>query len=365
VQGFTAEDGTLRLSEVFRRFLDAGRAEARWKRPDNTAGRDYGPIFKDFIGVVGDCRLAELTVSHTRRYAEDVRARHTATSATKAKYLDRVAAVLCWARDQGMVQDVTRPLRMTPTYRSYEAFSIDDLRRLFECEAYRKVSFGKAADFWAPLLALYTGARVDEIASICLDAIDDQSDTPSILLSPDGRRTGKNDHSRRRVPIHAALIDAGLLRYVGLLKREGHADLFPDVRRAARDGKGKRITDDFQAFRRACGVGALQGRGTKNFHSFRSTLTTALQAAGVSAEVRRAIIGHAPVDVHERTYSQGEMPMAEKARALAMVRFAFRHPRWRDTESQRCRRAIGHGRRNSAQSYRKVQRDLGLGGLGQ
>jgi integrase len=338
MQGFTAEDGDLRLSDVYRRFLAAGKAEGKWKRPDNTARRDYGPIFGGFVAVAGDCRLAELTVSHARRYAEAVKAGAATTSATKAKYLDRVAAVLCWARDQGMVHDVTGPLRMTPTYRSYEAFTTDELQRLFESAAYRDVTFAKGAEFWAPLIALYTGARVNEIAGIRLDEIGEEGGTLSVLLSPEGRRTGKNDHSRRRVPVHPALIGAGLRDYLAVLAREGQAVLFPEIGCAMRDGKGKRITDDFQAYRRACGVGAVEGRGTKTFHSFRATLTTALQRAGVSGEVRRAIVGHAPADVHERTYCQGELPLAAKAEALAKVRFEFVHPRWRDTAAQRRKR---------------------------
>lgn len=344
VQGFSVEEGSLLLSEVFQRFLLAGQAESKWKRPEIASTRVYGPIFDDFIATVGDRRLLDTTISVTRRYAENVRARPKTSSATKAKYLDRIAAVLSWAHAQGMVQDVTAPLRMTPTYRSYEALSVEELRRLFECETYATCSFKKSAEFWAPLLALYTGARVDEIASIRLDAIDEESAVPSILLSPGGGRTGKSDYSRRRVPIHAALFAAGLLTYVAQLRSEGHTELFPEIRSAQRDGKGKRVTDDFQKFRRACGVGAAAGRGTKNFHSFRSTFTTALQCAGVSAEIRRSILGHAPVDVHERTYSQGELPIDQKAAAVAKVRFAFQHPVWRDSARQRRTRRSTAGR---------------------
>lgn len=250
MQGFSAEDGNLRLSEGYRRFLAAGRAEGKWKRPDNTARRDYGPIFRGFVAAAGDCRLAELTVSHTRRYAEAVKASAATTAATKAKYLDRVAAVLCWARDQGMVHDVTGPLRMTPTYPSYAAFTAEELRRLCESADYRDVTFAKGAAFWAPLLALYTGARVNEIASIRLEDVSEEGGTLLVLLSPAGRRTGKNDHSRRWVPVHAALIDSGFLDYLAALAREGQAVLFPEIGCAARDGKGKRITDELQAYRR-------------------------------------------------------------------------------------------------------------------
>jgi len=335
MQGFSAEDGSLLLSEVFERFLRAGEVEGKWKQPELASTRVYGPIFADFLATVGDRRLADTSVSQMRRYAESIRARTPMSSATKAKYLDRVSAVLSWAHSQAMVQDLTAPLRMTPTYRSYEALSTDELRRLFECERYVFCRFKKSAEFWAPLIGLYTGARIDEIASITLDAVSEGDPIPSVLLSPGGSRSGKNDYSRRRVPLHPALMTTGLREYVTLLRSAGYSELFPEIRSAQRDGKGKRLSDDFQTFRRSCGVGAATGRGTKNFHSFRSTFTTALQCAGVNAELRRAILGHAPIDVHGRTYSQGELPLEQKAAAIGLVRFDFQHPIWRDTAPQR------------------------------
>jgi hypothetical protein len=191
MQGFSAEDGSLLLSEVFARFLKAGEAESKWKRPELTSTRVYGPIFEDFLATVGDRRLVDTTISQTRRYAETIRARSSLSPATKAKYLDRVSAVLSWAHAQGMVQDLTAPLRMTPTYRSYEALTTEDLRRLFECERYALCRFRKSAEFWAPLIALYTGARVDEIASIKLDAVDEAAAigrVPARGVSPQPRR---------------------------------------------------------------------------------------------------------------------------------------------------------------------------------
>ena len=48
----------------------------------------------------------------------------------------------------------------------YEPFSDDDLKKLFGSTEYRDQSFAKASEFWIPLLGLYTGARINELAQL-------------------------------------------------------------------------------------------------------------------------------------------------------------------------------------------------------
>jgi len=54
-------------------------------------------------------------------------------------------------------------------------FSSDDLQRLFLSEAYRKSSIKRASEYWIPLIALFTGARLGEIAQLhCSDIYEEQ-----------------------------------------------------------------------------------------------------------------------------------------------------------------------------------------------
>lgn len=130
---------------------------------------------------------------------------------------------------------------------------------MFECDAYRSNSFGRASAFWLPLLALYTGGRIDELASIKLEHVSTRDEVNGILLSPEGEKSGKNAHSKRFVPLHPRLIDCGFLCYVKLLRGEARTDLFPCLPNAERDGKGKAAGRDFQKFRRELAVGAAKG----------------------------------------------------------------------------------------------------------
>lgn len=333
IHGLSVADGKLKLSEMFARYFQAERS--RWKNPEHAERRDYGPYLRAFLEVIGDRTLETLSVTDTLKFKQHVESLATAPR-NQAKYLERVGAVLRWANSVALLSDLTAPLKMRlRDDDSYEAFTIEELQRLFETPQYEQSSFSKPSHFWLPLLGLYTGARINELASLQLRDVTQSDDQHVLLLSREGRKTGKNEYSRRTVPVHPRLVHCGFLDYVTTLRAEGQTELFSDVRGAARDGKGKYPSRDFTAYRRSCGVGESEGRSSKVFHSFRSSLVSSLQRAGVPAEIRREIVGHAASDVHERVYSQGEVPLQVKADALAKAVFDFEHPVWRDTPAQR------------------------------
>ena len=54
-------------------------------------------------------------------------------------------------------------------------FSSDDLCRLFQSDSYLKGQIKRASEFWIPLIALFTGARLAEIAQLhCSDIYEEQ-----------------------------------------------------------------------------------------------------------------------------------------------------------------------------------------------
>ena len=144
---------------------------------------------------------------------------------------------------------------------------------------------------------LYTGARIAELAGLELDKIQTLFGCPCYFLShPEGEnKGGKNEFAPRWVPVHPALIAAGFMDYVELLRSEKHTRLFPCLGKAARDGYAKRATDDFVKYRRKCGVGAEEGEGrsAQVFHSFRATLVSAMVERRIDGDTRRALVGHA------------------------------------------------------------------------
>jgi integrase len=116
-----------------------------------------------------------------------------------------------------------------------------------------------------------------------------------------GNNAIKNESSVRLVPAHSALVRAGLLDYVKALPKGG--PLFPGLtRRKSKGGKcGARIGEIFR--KRLIALG-LKREGLV-FHSFRHTVGTRLDQAGVSQTDSARILGHEIPEMTFGTYSGG------------------------------------------------------------
>jgi integrase len=96
----------------------------------------------------------------------------------------------------------------------------------------------------------------------------------------------KSEAGHRRVPIHAALIMAGLLDFV---KKLEPGQLWKSLRPGGLDDKLTHYTTrQFTEYRRSLGI----VRPRVNFHSFRRTFITCLDNAGVAQADVAQICGH-------------------------------------------------------------------------
>ena len=93
---------------------------------------------------------------------------------------------------------------------------------------------GEAA-FWLPLLALFTGSRLSELAGLKVSDVTHEEliGADCVYIVPDvkaGRRL-KNKHSARAVPIHQQLIAIGFLDFADAQRkvRGAEAWLLPEV----------------------------------------------------------------------------------------------------------------------------------------
>jgi len=190
-----------------------------------------------------------------------------------------------------------------------EAFTDEDLKRIFEPKAFTEV-FCKAGEsgtgkrgrnterphlYWGTLLALYTGARANEIA--CLDVGDftQEKGAPCISIrhtprrKPDAiqhvassfKRT-KNESSRRTIPLHPDLFKLGLQDYLDDLKAIGATRFFPHLPMDSRDKRDRYLSRDINAYLKDVGVHVPR---TKVLHSFRDTVSDLLGVSDLD-EVR-------------------------------------------------------------------------------
>lgn len=78
-----------------------------------------------------------------------------------------------------------------------------DLKSLFDPALREKLCSREPHKFWVPLLALFSGARVNEMAQLYLDDISQIGEVWTFCIHdkrPDIRI--KNSHSQRVVPLH-------------------------------------------------------------------------------------------------------------------------------------------------------------------
>lgn len=144
--------------------------------------------------------------------------------------------------------------------------------------------------FWAVALGAHTGARVNELAQLYVDDIQEIGGLWAFRFreNQEDQRL-KTDASLRTVPVHPALIAAGFLEFVEERRRlNAQGRLFPELPRGSKGDYGSGWSKWFSAFRARLGIGGRQ----YGFHSFRHTVSTALAIAGVPGSFADDLTGH-------------------------------------------------------------------------
>lgn len=149
---------------------------------------------------------------------------------------------------------------------------------------------GRPIRYWGPLLALFHGLRLGEVAGLEVRDVGNEGDQ-AMLLIRSGQRQLKTAASKREIPLHPELMRLGFLRYVED-RRAGAAPeamLFEGEKEFARNHWGRSLGDWFGKRIRALG---LQGRKL-TFHALRHDFRDALREAEVSGELADYLMGHA------------------------------------------------------------------------
>lgn len=299
----TRSHSSATISATFRQYCDEKTQAGAWKDPHIAEKYDHGPIIALLIDLVGDKRLDQLAAEDLRVFRKRVLA-ESGTTTNKNKKLQRLRAFLAWAREHEFTSVTAAPLngiRVKGKEHHYEPFTNEELASLFHSKAYQTQDFKEANQFWIPLLGLYTGARVNELAQLHVDDISTHDGIDIIRIDDEDYKRTKTDASVRVIPIHSALIGAGLLEYVSAIRAEGWQRLFPELSWTAKSAYGKDPSSDFTAYRRACGVSPDKNR-VKVFHSFRTTANSVLRFKGVPKERRERLVGHESEDTNNRAY---------------------------------------------------------------
>lgn len=143
--------------------------------------------------------------------------------------------------------------------------------------------------FWVPLIALYTGMRLNEICQLFVNDIDvvEGIQVIHVRIDEEGIKTLKNDNSERIVPIHKSLIELGFLDYVKSIKAQNHKQLFPELGVSARHSFSDNFSKWFSRFLTASNL----KRPGLCFHSFRHTFRDECRVHDINKEIAAKLGG--------------------------------------------------------------------------
>lgn len=241
---------------------------------------------------------------------------------TANKYIDFMSAAfehgrlrLRWV-SENPAEGLRFKLKKSDTEK-YRPFTIEQLNKIFSAPLYTGcANAGRGYDklgncipresgrYWVPLIALFTGMRLNEICQLDtadigkVDGVDvihvrEESDT---ALPGENNKRLKTEASRRVIPIHPELKRLGLLGFAAKRRKQNERKLFPDLR----VGADEYYSDTFQKwFSRFLGKVEVKGRRI-SFHSFRHTFRDATRRAKIDVEIVNALAGWTANTMAER-----------------------------------------------------------------
>ncbi|MBK5084617.1 site-specific integrase [Burkholderia sp. R-69927] len=254
---------------------------------------------------------------------------------TAANTLSNMSAFFRWATDEHLVSrsvfNGLEPLQeQRAKDRQRQPFTAGELEKLFSSKMYRypfdAVTCVHPGRYWVPLLALYHGARLNELCQLETADIDCQDHQWCIRFTKESAagevKYLKNASAERTVPLHPVLQQVGFLDYVEFVRKQGGTRLFPDLTKAKTGYYSDNFSKWFARYRKEQRV----DRPVTNFHCFRHGFNDACRAANVPQEIVEQICGWTADDSAAkqsmaRAYGRGH-PLRRKAEEIAKVRFS-------------------------------------------
>jgi integrase len=278
-----------------------------------------------FVDKHGDLPLTDVT----RAMASDFLAGLDVSNRTRNNYAMTLKCVFDCARRRGRFtgDNPFADQRSKVAKNSYVPFTVAELQKLFDAlprETKPKRHAPEIALPWAALIAAYSGACLEEICQLTVDDVREEEVNGGRLWcidlhnGDDGHKL-KNEKARPRLlPIHSALVRAGLLEYIANLP-DKRGQLFPGLTRRASKGNkfGARVGELFNKKLRALGI----KRERLVFHSFRHNVSGALDAADVRQSDAARVLGHAVAGMSYGTYSQAGPGLKRVAAVVEQIAY--------------------------------------------
>ncbi len=147
---------------------------------------------------------------------------------------------------------------------------------------------------WGALILLYTGARLNEVASLTVDDVKEKDGIWYFDINDEGdEKSLKTEAAKRIVPVHSALIELGFMDFLqkSKVQRKSNERLLYELTYSGKTRWGRMLGRWFNDI-------FLPELGLKTdrlvLHSLRHTVITTLQQANVEMPKIQALVGHEP-----------------------------------------------------------------------
>ncbi|MBU3077813.1 DUF6538 domain-containing protein [Sphingomonas quercus] len=298
-------------------IVDAWAAE---RRPSQKSIDSHRSEARKFLAHTGTKAVGAITRDDVLTYKAALIARAQSPANIKTR-LGRLSTVLSWATENGhLAANPAKGITIKVPKKSKDKrqpFGSDDLNAIFagsvHADGERPLRGRGEAAYWLPLLALFSGARLEEMAQLRPHDvaqrayIDGEGETQQgwfiKILEVDGEdgTTVKTVDSERLVPVHPVLEALGFLTFVKAQQDAKHTRLFHLLKPGAYGRFGSKWGEWWSFYLRNT-IKITDKRIV--FHSFRHTFKDLSRHCGVPEGVARQIMGHGGEDVADH-YGNG------------------------------------------------------------
>lgn len=304
--GTAASNGPQTLAEAIAAFVVD--RQGRWAGKTKQMQESSLALFLRIVGNKSlsgltrqDCRDARNTIARlppnlTKRFDapidEVLAAGHPPRGPkTTNSNIAAVHSMLEWCRREGLLSDNPARGLLLPVGRrpdlERDAFTPAELQKLF---AHLDPSMG--ARYWLPLVALYSGMRLEEIAQLRPADIREVQGIWVMDVNAAGGKRLKTASSARLVPLHPRLL--------GILELREGTEMWPGLTRGADGYWSSPFSKWFGRFKRRAGIASRR----LTFHSLRHTFINELKQRGTDELTIRELVGHANPSITTGRYGK-------------------------------------------------------------
>ncbi|GMA76579.1 hypothetical protein GCM10025880_29960 [Methylorubrum aminovorans] len=290
-------------------FDDLVKGWAAERKPVEKTVYDWTRVMQQLAAFLGDNDATRVTADKLVAWKDSLVASGLSAKTIRESRLAPVRAVLRWGVDNRRLPDnpaerITITVKQKPG-QGKRGFKDSEAAQILAAAAGERDPIKR----WVPLVCAYSGARLSEV---CQLRVEDFSEIDCVVVKRFDAEAGslKNIGSERTVPLHSALIAAGLLDYV---RGRGVGPLFPDLppdKFGKRGGNGAKILG-----RWVRSLGLTDTRLAPN-HSWRHRFKTLARNYGLAGDVTDAITGHAHRSVGDQ---YGEYDVRAMKRELEKI----------------------------------------------